>query len=394
MLRLEHATQYYDWGSPRLVPDLLGSAADGRPVAEIWFGAHPLAPSTVVDGPDRLTLDAYIARDPAGTLGPRVLESFGGQMPFLLKVLGVAQPLSIQVHPDRSQAERGHSREDAAGLPVAHPTRNYKDRGHKPEMLYALSRFEILAGVRPADQACDLLLALETDAVDDVIAALRGCERAGTEQPVFARALTGGLTRMTPWRQVRDAAVAHRHLTREIDLVAELADLHPGDPAVLAPLLLNYAVLEPGEAAFVGAGTVHCYVSGLGVEVMASSDNVLRAGLTSKHVDVAELLEIADFHPSSVHRVAPEGEPRSVRFRTPVPDFALEVLAPAGTGAIAGATGGPRAAFCVEGEVAVAAGGQRRALRRGEAVFVPDADGALAVSGRGRLVVAYVPEAA
>jgi mannose-6-phosphate isomerase len=432
MQKLEGRVQHYAWGSADALPDFLGRPADGTPWAELWFGAHPLAPSTLVpragaDGTARAEgLDLAIARDATAVLGEGVSNGFRGRLPYLLKVIAPERPLSLQVHPDRDQAAESFAAETAAGLPLDSPLRTYRDDNHKPEMLVALSTFTALCGFRTPRRAATILEGLGTDLTDRLHSLLVATPTAHGMRAAF-RSLVA--TSMRPSADAVQAVVescrarldAGRSPSPRIDrMVTVLAAHHPGDPGVVAALLLNPVTLRPGEALFVPAGTLHAYIRGLGVEIMAASDNVLRAGLTAKKVDADEMLQCVSVNAAPPLRVAPERQSEvTVAYYAPVDDFELtfttlptastdasttagedaydEPAAPAGSGGPAEsprhriAGGGPRILLALEGEVQLHVAGRRLDLGAGEAAFVPAVDGPLEAAGRGRLVQACVP---
>jgi mannose-6-phosphate isomerase len=378
VVALEGAVRDYEWGSPTAIPQLLGVRADGRPVAELWLGAHPDDPSPVPA--TGRTLDELIAADPVGTLGTSVVDRFGPRLPFLLKILAASKALSIQVHPDLRQAEAGYAAEDAAGVARDSPHRNYRDRNHKPELLCALSRFEALCGFRPVRRTAALLEAVAVPELTEVRAALDGPD------PQRA-AFTAVLTRTEPapaveaiLRRLPTLAEVDAGAARAVELTA--AD-RPGDVGVLLTLLLNYLVLRPGESIFLPAGNVHAYLRGTGVEIMANSDNVLRCGLTGKHVDVAELLRITDFAELTEPRWPGTPVTGGLGFRPDVADFQLLRLRPDG-GVEELAPGVPSIVLCTEGAATV--GGV--ALRPGRAAFVPADAVGIGLGGSGTVFVA------
>jgi mannose-6-phosphate isomerase len=371
VVELDGAPRHYEWGSPTAIPQLLGLEPDGRPVAELWFGAHPHDPSPLpaVGG----SLAEYVAADPDATLGAAIAARFDARLPFLVKVLAASRALSIQVHPNLSQARAGFDREQAAGIAEDAPERNYKDANHKPELLCALTPFDALCGFRPVDQTIGLLTELAVPELTFLIDLL------GSDDPLRS-AFTGVLSRPdigaiveSVSERVADAADGPLYATR---LAAQDA---PGDVGVVLTLLLNYVRLEPGQAIFLGAGNVHAYLRGTGIEIMASSDNVLRCGLTPKHIDVPELLKVTDFSPLP----DPLWHAVGGRFEVPVPDFALTRLE------VGGPTGlhdnGPSIVLCTSGSVSVA----DVALRPGHAAFVPAAE-RVAITGDGEVFVACV----
>ncbi|MDT4942440.1 MAG: mannose-6-phosphate isomerase [Pseudonocardiales bacterium] len=369
VVALDGVVRHYEWGSRTAIPSLLGVDADGQPWAELWFGAHQHDPSPV---PDRgTTLDALLASDPQRHLGSTSAVRFDGRLPYLMKVLAADRALSIQVHPTLEQARAGFAREEAQGIPQDAPHRNYKDANHKPELLCALTPFDALCGFRPVPDTIDLLAELALPDLGFLADRLRGDDplRAAFTavlehpdiEPVVA-ALTA---------RVAGAADGPLYATR---LGAQDA---PGDVGVVLTLLLNYVRLAPGEAIYLGAGNVHAYLRGTGVEIMASSDNVLRCGLTPKHIDVPELLRITDF----TSLADPLWPAVGGRFEMPVHDFALTRIE------VDGSTGlhddGPCIVLCTSGSVSVG----DVPVRPGHAAFVPAGE-AITITGVGEVFVA------
>ncbi|MEU8121395.1 mannose-6-phosphate isomerase, class I [Spirillospora sp. NPDC049024] len=364
-LPLTTAIRPYDWGSRTALPELLGVEPTGRPQAELWAGAHPAAPSRV----DGTPLGALIDRDPVGMLGAACVDRFGPTLPYLLKVLAVERPLSLQVHPTAAQAEAGFAQEEAQGIPADDPTRTYKDPFHKPEMVCALTEFHGLCGFRDPAETADLLEDLKVPELDPWIGTLR------TAPP--AEALRTVLTQML---DARSRAVQDAVEPALTGVYADIARAHPGDPGVLAALLLDHVRLKPGEALFLGAGVPHSYLGGLAIEVMANSDNVVRCGLTGKHIDVPELMRVVEFAPSKPHRVEPTADRR---YRTAAEEFTLvrhdltetpEAL-PAGL---------PQTLLCLEGEARLTAD-PALVLTRGQAAFIPAGAPAARLTGHGTL---------
>ena len=280
MLLLRNVVQPYDWGPVDGLARLLGSEPTGEHEAELWVGTHGRGPSTVVAG------------DPAAE--GRTLAEVVGDLPFLLKVLAIGQALSLQAHPSTDQAVAGFAREEEAGRPVDAPDRSYRDAGAKPEVLVALEPTWVLCGFRPADEAADLLAALGAPELRPLVDRLRD---GGADDLLDS---LGWLLRLGPEDRHRvsqavGAAAASDGTTSRADphtWVARLAQQHPGDPTCVAPLLLELLELAPGDAVHLPAGNLHAYLEGAGMELMSTSDNVLRGGLTSKHVDVDELLHV------------------------------------------------------------------------------------------------------
>jgi len=369
---LDGVIRPYAWGSRTAIPALLGRAPSDEPAAELWFGAHPDDPSRVQD----TTLDRLIEADPERMLGAATVAAFGPRLPFLLKVLAAETALSIQVHPNLAQAQAGYAAEDARGVPRDSPQRNYRDPNHKPELLCALTEFDALCGFRPVRQTLRLLAALDVAELAPYreLLAAGGLRAAFTalveldEPGKLVAAVVAGLPRLagTEWA---DLGAALTRVARDF----------PGDRGLAVALVLNFVRLAPGEAIFLGAGNVHAYLQGTGVEIMANSDNVLRCGLTAKHIDVAELVRITDFTPLA----EPRCPARAGRFDVPVPDFELSVVDVDGRAEIA--ADGPQILLCADGSARMHASiGARVALRRGAAVFLA-ADHAATVTGEATL---------
>jgi mannose-6-phosphate isomerase len=367
VVALEGFPRDYAWGSHTAIQTLLGRPVDGRPIAELWFGAHPHAPSRV----DGSTLDKLIDADPERALGAQVIAQFGARLPFLLKILAAERALSIQVHPSLEQAASGYAREDAGGVPRDAPDRNYRDANHKPELLCALTAFEALCGFRPVSETLALLDELAIPELAFLADKLRGPDPL---RAAFAAVLSDSAA-----HEALPALVARASENGPLHAVHLAATDFPGDVGALLALLLNYVRLEPGEAVYLGAGNVHAYLRGTGVEVMANSDNVLRCGLTPKHVDVLEVLRIADFSELADPRWPAVGG----QFVVPVPDFALTRLD------LEERTGlddsGPTIVLCTSGAAQVG----EVALQPGHAAFVPAAT-PTTIAGTGEAFIASV----
>ncbi|MEN0128232.1 MAG: mannose-6-phosphate isomerase, class I [Brevundimonas sp.] len=395
MHRLTPATQSYAWGSTTAIQDVLRTVPDGHPLAEAWFGAYPTAPARIMDGP---SLDAFIAADPEHALGVGVATRFGSHLPYLLKLIAADAPLSLQVHPDIQRARAGYAAENAAGIPLTSPQRSYKDDNHKPELVYALTRLDAMVGFRAPRRAAELLTGLDVPLAAKLRDILVADPSSAGVRAAFSWLLAADTRPAAPDVNEFAAACARRledgsPSPRTDRTVMRLAAAYPGDPGAVTSVLLNPVTLRPGEALFVPAGTVHAYLGGLALEIMANSDNVLRAGLTTKHVDAEELLATLDTVAAPPIRIAPERVFTSTEiFYAPVDDFELSVtrLTDEGTTRIPGR--GPRVLVCIEGEVEVH--GEHDGtlvLARGQAAFVPAADGPLSARGDGVLVQADVP---
>jgi mannose-6-phosphate isomerase len=382
IFKLENQIKSYGWGSSEWIPDLLGRTnPQGEPWAELWMGVHSEGPSRVSLQGEDLLLSDLIGRDPHYYLGEGVNRTFG-TLPFLYKLLAAAKPLSIQAHPSLEQAKEGWNRENRAGLALDAPNRNYKDSNHKPEVLCALSPFEAMCGFRSPGEIRRRLEALGelcppgplVTALDRLNAALD--KGGGLKDFIrllfsFPREVTGALTKVILQRAALEKA--HPEFVKEWRLSAYFAELYPGDPALIAPLYLNCINLNPGEAIYLPAGILHAYVHGFGVELMANSDNVLRGGLTSKHVDVDELVRILNFSPACPEIVKPP-DPPAAFFNYPVPCREFSLSLREGRGPEADFFGeGPFIFMVTKGEVTIGIKNQDKTgtLEKGESAFIP-----------------------
>ncbi|MFE7890798.1 MULTISPECIES: mannose-6-phosphate isomerase, class I [unclassified Streptomyces] len=381
MDRLDNTVRPYAWGSITALPALLGVEPTGEPQAEMWMGAHPGAPSRTARG----TLVEVIEADPERELGTATVAKFGPRLPFLLKLLAAAAPLSLQVHPDLAQAKQGYEDEERRGIPVDAGHRNYKDANHKPELICALTEFDGLCGFRDPLRAAALLDALGVDSLKPYVDLLHARPEEAALREVLTAVLTADRDAMA--HTVAEAAAACDRLGGEYAPYAGIAHHYPGDPGVIAAMLLNHVRLQPGEALFLGAGIPHAYLNGLGVEIMANSDNVLRCGLTPKHVDVPELLRIVRFEAGDPGVLRPEAAPDGEEvYETPIDEFRLSryVLAE-GTTAHDLTRATPQILLCTSGSVRAG----EHDLTPGQSVFVPAGEKA-EVSGAGTLFRATV----
>jgi mannose-6-phosphate isomerase len=379
--RMVNPVMTYAWGSRDAIANLQGRPATGVAEAELWMGAHPQAPSEVADGPDIQSLDAVIAADPAGVLGQHCFERFGPRLPFLLKVLAAEQPLSLQVHPDDEQARRGFAAEEAAGIDRLAPDRNYRDPFGKPELLVALTDFHVLQGFRPAAEAATTLSALRVERLAPLIDALHGGTPTGE---VFLRLIEWPADDRA--RIVADVAAACSAFAADGvgPWIARLAANYPSDPGVIGVLLLNYLRLRPLEGLYVRPGQIHGYLHGTGIEVLGGSDNVIRAGLTPKHVAAVELRAILRVDAAAPALVAPVASTEGGQtWPTPQPEFQLRRQQI--TGMTRFAPGGPAVLLCLEGELEMGDRDGSVTLGPGESAFA-FAGADLAVAGSGVLV--------
>jgi mannose-6-phosphate isomerase len=389
VLTLHGVVQHYDWGGYQFIPDLLGMEnATRRPFAELWIGAHAKAPSVVELADGQEPLDKLIAEAPEAILGQAATAHFGGRLPYLFKILDVHKMLSIQAHPTLAQARAGFARENAEGIRLEDVHRNYKDDNHKPEIGVALTEFWMLHGFRPLEQIAETLSltaelgALMPDFAQRLAAAGHQHDaRRSLLRDLYSRVMTIPqeqvdsllnplLTRLQA-KPISDKNSADYWAVR----AAENFPLPGGhrDRGIFSVYLLNLIHMKPGQGTFQPAGVLHAYLEGVNVELMANSDNVLRGGLTTKHVDVPELLNILTFEGGTPEIL--DGHQVSAQervYRTPAEEFELRRIALPAHGRYAGeATYGPKALLVLHGSATVTAAGRDVSLGRGSIILVP-----------------------
>jgi mannose-6-phosphate isomerase len=389
VLTLRGMVQHYDWGGYQFIPDLLGMEnATRRPFAELWIGAHAKAPSMVELPAGQEPLDKLIDEAPVAILGQAAKAHFGGRLPYLFKILDVHKMLSIQAHPTLAQARAGFARENAERIPLDAGHRNYKDDNHKPEIGVALTEFWMLHGFRPLEQIAATftqtpeLGALMPDFPQRLAAAGHDHEtRRSLLRELYSRAMTipqeevnlllNPLLSRLQGKNISDKNNPDYWATR----AAENFPLPGGhrDRGIFSVYLLNLVHMQPGQGTFQPAGVLHAYLEGVNVELMANSDNVLRGGLTTKHVDVPELLNILTFEGGTPEIF--DGQQVSAQervYRTPAEEFELRRIALPAHGRYAGeATYGPKALLVLHGSATVSSAGQKTLLGRGSIVLVP-----------------------
>ncbi|MFI8457951.1 mannose-6-phosphate isomerase, class I [Kitasatospora sp. NPDC085464] len=377
MDRLVNTVRPYAWGSLTALPELLGQQPTGEPQAELWMGAHPGDPSRADRGDGPRRLDELIAADPEGELGAASVARFGPTLPFLFKVLAAGTPLSIQAHPTLDQARAGFAAENALGIPPDAPERSYRDANHKPEMVCALGDFEGLCGFRRPAEAAELMARLSVNGLEPLIDLLGVEDEAEALRGTLAAILT--MDDETAAKTVRETAeTLAEYDTGDPDWYyapyARIAKDFPDDRGLIAGMLLNHVRLRAGEALYLGAGVPHAYLSGVCVELQANSDNVLRAGLTPKHIDVPELLKVVVFESGAPEVVAPVpvgDTPGEELYPVPIDEFRLSRFTLDGVErTIDGRT--PQILLCTEGGVRLTgADGTVLELARGGSAFLP-----------------------
>jgi mannose-6-phosphate isomerase len=405
--KLKNTVKNYEWGSPQWLPEFLGERNISRiPWAELWMGVHPSGPSRITGEAERgeLLLPDLIARNPRYFLGEETGRNFGG-LPFLFKVLAAAKPLSIQAHPDAEQARQGWERENSRAVPLDAPERNYKDPNHKPEILCALSRFKAMCGFRPPEEIRGLLEIFGSksglqSAMEGLVSALGVSEDSNPLRTFLSRLYTldaETLERMSEYGKNQALEEEYPEYSEEWSLVRNLAGLYPGDSGVIAPLYLNLLTLAPGEAIYLPAGILHAYVHGMGVELMANSDNVLRGGLTSKHIDLKELFRVLVFSPFRPQVLRPGvragdgtgsgNRPLCFTYPAPCEEFSLSLMQ---GGETVFSEKGPSIVLVTEGELEINGDNEKLRFRQGESAFIPAGAGELRFSGAYTLYAAGV----
>lgn len=386
MKHLTGVVKDYAWGSPTEIPRLLGTTPDGSPQAEYWLGAHPLSPSLA----DGVPLDSLIDDHPE-ILGGACRGRFVGRLPFLMKVLAAAEQLSLQAHPSREQAEAGFAREEEAGVPRDDPARTYRDDWPKPELLCALGPFDALYGFRDPARSAQLFGSLEVRGLLELVAPLR---EEGDPADAVRRTFLGflHLSRGGVVDDVVDAARERAAAPGEPGLFArtavDLARSCPGDPGILAALLMNRATLQRFDALYVPAGLMHAYMHGTGIEVMATSDNVIRGGLTRKHIDVDGLASVVDFTPCEPTLVPHEElAPGLWHYATPAPEFGVWRAASLPGPVDLPAVGRARIILAVEDTMHLATATGPVELAQGQALLF-SADESATIEGEGTAFIA------
>lgn len=390
--KLSNCIQNYAWGSRTSLTKLFGiDNSDGQPQAELWMGAHPSGCS-VLDSTGTL-LSTYIKQNPLDVLGSYSAMRYG-ELPYLFKVLAARTPLSIQVHPNKVNSEQGFARENEQGIELTAANRNYKDPNHKPELVYALTRYKAMNGFRPIEHTIALFDEVGIPSLERELSSLKGQPNSQGLQHFFTALMTLSGERKSATMSEIQASFERDELSvraqQAIAYSQSFAQHYEGDIGILAPLILNIVELEPGEAMFLHAETPHAYVEGTALEIMASSDNVLRAGLTPKYIDVPELIANTRFEPIAPEKLklTPIKKEDRLHFPVPVDDFALDIL----TVNSAVSTQHVRSAeilFCMEGEVQVWSGDSRVSLKPGESVFIPYSARSYYYEGKGRMARAY-----
>jgi mannose-6-phosphate isomerase len=389
---LKNTAQEYPWGSTTMIPRLLGQPEDTlKRQAELWIGAHPKAPSVTEMNGKSVSIIELIDSDPEYILGKDRALRFGGRLPFLLKVLAAESPLSIQVHPDLAAAKEGYERENRAGLDIESPERNYRDANHKPETICALTPFSALNGFRSPSEMAALLGAATGNLLRKELRLLDTGELKAFYKAIMMMDDAG---KKTLFDESMKRLESLKTADKAFDWCLKLGRHYPRDIGFLAPLMLNLVTLEPGQAMNLPAGRLHSYLHGLGIEIMANSDNVIRGGLTAKHMDIPELLRTVVFNSESSSIQNPATAPQGERiFSTMAAEFSLSEIRLEGDRRWSSAD--RRSAeilLCLEGSSLIGFNGAgSHPFRRGDCALIPSAAPAYIISGESRIFRASVP---
>jgi len=392
---LKNIVKEYSWGSYTAIPALLGKKPPyHKPQAELWMGAHPSGSSMIKTENGWESLYSLIREYPDEILGKTCAKKFGGELPFLFKVIAAAEPLSIQAHPNRSLAKKGFRRENRLGIPLDSSVRNYKDENHKPECVCALTEFEALCGFRKISNIVILFKKACPKNLGPEIAAL---EKRPDSSGL--KAFISHLMRMGEDRKKRvileTAGNARRFVGDDpaFARITEFIECHPSDIGALSPLYLNLVRLSPGQAIFIPDRQLHAYLEGVALELMACSDNVVRGGLTKKHIDIPELLNIVNFNSHQVKIMLPVKKRNEFIYKTPAREFILSKISVNSSETYAGSKRrNAEVILCFEGRAVIAGSEDDKFnMTKGKSVIIPASVKKYNISGKATLYKAAVP---
>ena len=394
---LKNTVQKYAWGSTTAIQALLGEKnVSHEPMAELWMGTHSKAPSLIKYEEQWISLPELIAKDPQNILGNKVAKKFHNQLPYLFKVLAAAKPLSIQAHPDLELAVKGFENENQQEIAINAANRNYKDANHKPECICALSSFWAMYGFRKIDDILSLMGKI-------CPAGLKG-EMARLKKQADAKGLKVFYTDLLSMdteqkeRVIVEATQNAKQLSDQDPAfywMTKLSREYPLDIGILSPLFLNLIQLKPGQALFLPAGELHAYLEGFGIELMANSDNVLRGGLTPKHIDVPELLKVLNFKPRPIEILKEKRSQNTEKIYTSfAEEFVLSAISiSAGEFYRSSDLQSAQILLCTEGQADVADNGSQNTLhiKKGDSVFISAAARSYTLKGDAVFYKAAVP---
>ncbi|MFH4663388.1 mannose-6-phosphate isomerase, class I [Vibrio cidicii] len=388
--KMDNKIQNYDWGSRTAIQDLFGFANQAQqPQAEVWMGTHPNGCSMVKQGSTHVSLSELIKQDPSAFLSQSTAKTFG-DLPFLFKILAADKALSIQVHPNKQDAELGYAKEQELGVPLSAFNRNYKDANHKPELVYALTEYQAMNGFRPFDE---IIAEFRLCDIPEINGYLEQFERNPSQDGLchfFVEILSMKEARKLNAVDHLLSYAAMNQARPVCELILDLAEQYPNDVGLFAPLLLNVITLKPGEAMFLCARTPHAYIKGTGLEIMANSDNVLRAGLTPKHMDVEELVKCTDFVPKPINTLLTQAEISGCEHHFPVPvqDFQFSVFQAPKEQRVEMSSA--EILMPIDADVTLLAqSGETLVLGKGQSAFIPAYVGTYRLSCEGRVARAF-----
>jgi mannose-6-phosphate isomerase len=394
---LHNTIQTYRWGSHEFIPRLQGRPSPSPdPEAELWMGAHPNAPSYIISETEKLSLEKYIQQNPETILGKETARKFHNTLPFLFKVLAAEKPLSIQAHPDKTQAEQGYERENKEGIPLDARHRIYKDRNHKPEIICALTPFTALNGFMPYDKIINSLEQVKSASLKPFLSFLKQNRNESGLRYFFKQVMTCDPDRKnTIIEDIINVAETRKNDHPRNKWILSLNREYPGDIGIICMFLLHFITLIPGEAMFLPACQFHSYIHGAGIELMANSDNVLRGGLTPKHIDIPELLKIIRFTPSEIRSIQPGTNNRHEKiYTTPAEEFLLvSISLDRDTLYTSPEKRTVEILLCTGGKIVITIfpDGEPALMKKGTSVFIPASVDHYTLKGPGSIYKATVP---
>ncbi len=395
---LENEILDYAWGSKNFIPDLMGMAPPfKKPQAEMWMGSHKKAPSKVILNGSTIPLDRLLEKYPADILGKKTSDKFSGELPFLFKVLSASSPLSIQAHPNKTQASLGFEKENSRGIAIDDPERNYRDKNHKPELICALTTMWALKGFRKPEEIINLFGPLNDISERCGIGILQSPpDKTGIKRFLLNLMDMEESDSHTLVEKAVEIISTGKEKNPAYEWVIKLNQEYPGDIGVLSPLYLNVLKLDPGDAVYLPACELHAYLSGSGLEIMANSDNVLRGGLTKKHIDKTELMDVLSFEPVMPQIIEKKPcETFETFFPSPAKEFILSVIELGGIGDTYKKDGqrSVEIILCTEGdaEISDTSTGEKKRLQKGTSMLIPAAVAGYSIRGKATIYKASVP---
>lgn len=387
---MNNVIQDYAWGSSTSIESLFGiENPSHKPQAELWMGAHPNGCSSATFNDESILLSDLINQDKASFLSSVTAEMFG-ELPYLFKVLAAEKALSIQVHPNKQQAVDGYNKEEQAGIPLTAFNRNYKDNNHKPELVYALTDYQAMNGFRDFNESISLFKSMNLKSITHFVSAFEEQPNSMGLNVFFKNILSLSDDKK---ETAINELMAYAKVQCDSPLFALLVDLeiqYPNDIGLFTPLMLNVITLKPGQAMYLHACTPHAYIKGTGLEIMANSDNVLRAGLTPKYMDIDELMACTLFNvtPFDSLLMTPEVIAGGVNYPIPVDDFNFSVLEM--VNALPLNTTSAEVLFAINSDMTVThISGQTVIVKKGHSVFIPAYTGQYILTSSGKVARAY-----